>query len=758
MTYELHKLGWHGFQRLCLTVAREVLGQTVESFLDSNDAGMDGAFAGTWNPAGLEELSGQFVIQCKFTGKSDYSLKPTDVSDELPKAKRLVEQGRCDCYILLTNAGLSGDQSNRIKDEFKAVGVKHVVTFGGSWICQQIQDSKRLRMLVPRVYGLGDLTQILDERAYSQALALLASMRDDLSKVVVTGAYQRAAEAIDEHGFVLLIGEPAAGKTTIASLLAMGALDQWHASTLKLVDPSEVKEHWNPDEPSQFFWVDDAFGVNQYESDLVHGWNHIFSEVSTMIRRGAKIVMTSRDYVYKRARNDLKESAFPLIRGSQVVIDVRDLSADERKQILYNHLKLGRQPREFRSAIKPYLEDIAAHPRFIPETARRLSDPLFTKGLQLDRYTLAEFVDRQEQFLREVITVLDCHSKAALALIYMCNDGLQSPVVLGQSESMAIERLGSNLGGCITALNALNGSLVLHTNTSGISVWRFKHPTIGDAFAGILVQNPELLGVYVQGSPMEKLISQVTCGEAGIERAVVIPKTLFPLMMTKLQQFSSTVEYKTSWLSKWGARSRVQTFLAYRCSKEFLMLYIENNPDILDRVSKPGLMLSAVSEVDLAIRLQELGLLPEDRRKVFIAAITSYAVNGEDFYVFESRRLRKIFTRSEIKHLRASVRLKTLPKLAEVRRDRQGDYYHDRDGSAEDYIQPLLDSFNAVKKEFRGDSTAVSAIEREIGYAHQWAADHVQDEPDDAPKRELGEIQTSEDVESTRSIFEDVDT
>src|SRR5690349_4687976 len=119
MSYELHRLGWHGFQRLCLTVAREILGQTVESFLDSNDAGMDGAFAGTWEPTGLEEFSGQFVIQCKFTGKSDYSLKLTELSDELPKAKRLVEQDRCDCYILLTNAGLSGEQSNRIKDEFK---------------------------------------------------------------------------------------------------------------------------------------------------------------------------------------------------------------------------------------------------------------------------------------------------------------------------------------------------------------------------------------------------------------------------------------------------------------------------------------------------------------------------------------------------------------------------------------------------------------------------------------------------------------
>jgi hypothetical protein len=50
--YELHRLGWKDFQQLCLTIAREVLGQTVESFLDSNDGGRDGAFTGEWTPLG----------------------------------------------------------------------------------------------------------------------------------------------------------------------------------------------------------------------------------------------------------------------------------------------------------------------------------------------------------------------------------------------------------------------------------------------------------------------------------------------------------------------------------------------------------------------------------------------------------------------------------------------------------------------------------------------------------------------------------
>ncbi len=66
-------------------------------------------------------------------------------------------------------------------------------------------------MLVPRVYGLGDLTQILDERAYAQATEILSALGDDLAKFVITDAYRNSARALIDHGFVLLLGEPACG-------------------------------------------------------------------------------------------------------------------------------------------------------------------------------------------------------------------------------------------------------------------------------------------------------------------------------------------------------------------------------------------------------------------------------------------------------------------------------------------------------------------------------------------------------------------
>src|SRR5437879_6358372 len=140
--YDLHILGWHSFQQLCLTITREILGQTGESFLDSSDAGKDGAFTGTWEPSNGEALNGRFVIQCKFTSKRDKTLNQSDLIDDVEKARRLVQNDRCDCYILMTNAGLSGSTAEDVETLFKGAGVKQVRSFASTWICDQIRENR----------------------------------------------------------------------------------------------------------------------------------------------------------------------------------------------------------------------------------------------------------------------------------------------------------------------------------------------------------------------------------------------------------------------------------------------------------------------------------------------------------------------------------------------------------------------------------------------------------------------------------------
>ena len=103
------------------------------------------------------------------------------------------------------------------------------------------------------------------------------------------------------------------------------------------------------------------------------------------IKSGSKMVMTSRDYIYRDARKLLKDYLYPLLNEQQVVIDVADLTQRERRQILYNHIRLGDQSPEYRAALKPHLNDAADQEPFRPEVARRLGRQSFTKTLSPSR-------------------------------------------------------------------------------------------------------------------------------------------------------------------------------------------------------------------------------------------------------------------------------------------------------------------------------------------------------------------------------------
>ena len=752
--FHLHTLGWHSFQQLCLSVSREVLGQTVQSFLDTNDGGRDGAFSGIWSQNDGESLSGRFVIQCKFTSRAGYALTPSDLEEEFSKVKRLVSENECDVYILMTNAGVSGETELKLKKRFKKVGIKDLRIFGVTWLEDQIRESKRLRMMVPRIYGLGDLSQILDERAYAQATAVLETMREDLAKVVLTESYRKAARALDAHHFVLLVGEPASGKTTIASLLAMSSADQWGASVVKLANPKSVVERWNPHEKSQLFWIDDAFGVTQYESDLASGWNHILNEVKTILRQGNRVVMTSRDYIYNRARQDLKEGAFPLFHEGQVVIDVHDLKDDERRQILYNHMKLGRQPREFRAAVKPHLEFVADHDRFIPEIARRLADPFFTKDLYLSKRSLARFVDKREQFLIDICKELDAGSKAALALIYMSNGRLPSPISLAAAEDEALKRLESNLGACTAALEALRGSLAIHVTSDGESFWTFKHPTIGDAYSAMLRGSPELLGIYVRGSDIEKLMRQITCGDVGIEGAVVLSSSLFDTVIERIAAYKTSSAYKTEWMADWEARRELLGFLAGRCNKQFLEAYLLADRELIESIVKPTLYLDFSVEVDLAIRLFELGLLPEEARRTLVETVSKYALNGDDARALRDPKLRSLLNAKELRRLRESIRTELLPRIEAVRLEHQAEHHSEDD--PEWHMRRFTQLLSAIKEEYPQSRRISKIIKREHLQVQEWI-DENPTETDSSTSRDImvGESSASHNV--SRSIFDDVD-
>ncbi|MDX2828301.1 hypothetical protein PV416_46460 [Streptomyces ipomoeae] len=545
----------------------------MHTFADSNDGGRDGAIYGTWqqppDPIGVQDLpDGPFVLQCKHTKKADTTLTPSDLDDEFAKVQALVERGLCGSYVLLTNARVSGASEATIRRRLLDAGVAHPLVLDGQWICDTIATRQRLRTFVPRVYGLGDLSQILDERAYTQAQALLGYLRDELATFVVTDAYRRAVQTVQDHGFVLLLGEPGVGKSVIAETLAMTALDAWGCLTVKAPDVAGLVRHWNPNEPNQFFWIDDAFGSVRHDRHLTDNWARRMREVMAAVRGGAKVVLTSRDYIYRDARRYLKESTYPLLHEQQVVVDAAQLSPEERRQILYNHIKLGDQPRDVRSSMKPHLHDAADADPFYPEAARRLGLQAFTRRLQLNSQGIGDFMARPSDFLREVYDGLDPDEKTALALTYQAGECLPSPLDLDSAQHDVLNRLGGTIAGVGRALHTLTGTFLRRGSPPGddtITGWSFRHPTLQEGFAAFLATDLNLIQIFLSGQNWRTILSRIDC-DTGTQAGTLlrVPPSLYPRVIEILR----TADQET--LTDWLGQRIWHGFLASRCSDEFL--------------------------------------------------------------------------------------------------------------------------------------------------------------------------------------------
>ena len=648
LDYQLHRLGWKGFQQLCGTILRESMGQTLQTFSDVNDAGRDGAFHGQWSPQKGEVFRGRCTIQCKHSARVGAKLRLSALTSELEKARGLGKKGLAENYLLFTNMSVTGVSVHEIETALTALlGIAHAKIFGRDWIESQIHENTQVRMNVPRLYGLGDLTQILDERAHAQARAILSDLGDDFGRFVITDAHRKSVKAITKKGFVFLLGEPCCGKSTIAGALALAAADKWQCELVRVTEPRDFSRHWNPNASNQFFWVDDAFGSTQYERELALAWNRVFPALEAAIRKGAKAVFTSRDYVYAAAIEDLKDLSLPELRDSQVVIHVEELTLAEKEQILYNHVKLGTQPKKVKSKLKKSLPDVASHPRFLPETARRLSQPLFTKEITFTKSALLDFVTNMKEFLLDTLRTIGTANAAAVALVFMRRGRLGCNLELTPKDKGALERLGATVSEVRRALKGLEPTLFVKSTDKDQQFWRFKHPSIRDAFGTLIADDPALSDIYLENTPVRSLMLEITCGGPTIQGVKLkVPRGRFPAVAARLKELD---------LSEPADFSVLLGFLRNRCGKEFLTDFLAEFPSLVRRLQYGSWMIFS-NAVRFAAKLNEYGLLSERERRRLADRIRLLTLRWGDAACYRVPEIGAVLTDDEHRNLRLKIR------------------------------------------------------------------------------------------------------
>lgn len=738
MIDDLHRIGWKAFQDLCLAIAAEVLKRPVQSFLASNDGGRDGAFLGAWE-GGEGVVAGKSTIQIKHFGSIGARLAPSHLDKEMAKAKELAAQGLADDYIVITNAGVSGSAEARICQAFESVGVQRCRVFGGDWVAFELRSRPSLRMLIPRIYNLADLGQFIDGRAYLQARHLLSAMGDDLRCFVTTDAHRQSVQALLDHRFVLLLGDPASGKSTIAAILSLGALDGGAEGAVRITSPDQL-DRWNPD-IRQVLWVDDAFGSNQVEAAKVDGWNSQLPLLRAVVKSGTNVIFTSRNYIWEGARRSLRTSQFPLLGESQVVIDVQELSEVERAQILYNHIRLGNQPADMRRRLKPFLATAATAKNFLPETARRLGASEFTRRLNVTAEGMIDFVEHPLEFLREVIERLDRSSSAAIALIFLHGArGVPSPIPQNEALATVTRLTGVAASDIARSLEEMRGSLTLLVEQEEGNRWTFRHPTIADAYSTLVADSPEFVEIYLHGAKSERLLADVFCGRRSdvYGAKVRVPSSLYVILTHRLSDvpIDSVLHY----------------FLAERCDEAFLRAFVEARPEIWNKLLSLRLPMADSNNVRLLARFKDIGLLSEENVEALVKDIRENTLEWFDASIFQDRRLRSLLPMKEFERLCVDVKSEWLADLdASVDRMRGSYSSSDQAGMYRDF----RNSLEAAAKYFSDDEALQAAVPAALRRIERM----IEDEDDEQPShRRSGASEAPLEISGgLAEIFSDVD-
>lgn len=745
----LHTIGWRAFQDLCSQVCEVVLGRPVEIFREAQDGGQDAVFlipaGNTAPPIG--------TVQCKHTSDAAKALKLSDLTAEIDHVKELVKSGQANTYVFMTNMSVDAPVAVAMRTKLRVLGVRRPHILGRQYLVRVIRSSARLRALVPQVYGLGDLTSILDERLSEQSRALLDSWIPKLRTYVPTKAHRDAVNAISEHGVVLLLGNPSSGKSAIGAIVSTIASENPDSTVFALTSPRDFEAGWNPNDPGRFFWIDDAFGSNVLRDDYVQDWASAFSKLRAAIKHGNRFLLTSRKHIYEAARRRLGQRNLAQFADDSAVVDVGELSFEEKAQILYNHVNFGEQSQSWRSSVKPHLAAVAAVRDFLPGIAERLGDPNFTKGLAPRESSLVRFMEEPTEHLIDTVNALDDQLQAALILVYVHQAGFDPSDHDASAAQAVAELTGYALTKIQDCFAELKGSFL---KLSG-SKWTFAHPTISDALTEILRQKPHMMAALIRGATIDTILSSFTCeGSPLIRDALVISTSLDDALVARLGRTPD--ELHRNWM--------LFHFMSYRSSEAVFVKTFEQFPNLLRRSCWRSDLASHDPRIATYARAHHLSFLPEDLRSEVADKLESAVLNGLDVSVLDEPKMLALIPPQRLVGVGLALRTTVLPSL-EKRIDEIA-VDADLDEEPDSHFKKVLDVLEGVEAfGVDADTSALidharDQVKRSVEVLEERKREHEEGSEDEADWTHLvtqkkEEATLPNPVVTKRSVFEDVD-
>jgi hypothetical protein len=374
-----------------------------------------------------------------------------------------------------------------------------------------------------------------------------------------------------------------------------------------------------------------------------------------------------------------------------------------------------------------------------------LGQRVFTKSVTATREGLLDFVGRQEEYLRDVIIGLGDANRAALGVAFMRGGRVKAGLDLEPDEEKPFSLLNASIGQVRKSINALEGSLLVKELDKGETYFRFKHPTIRDAYGGVLADDPNLIEVFLRGARPELLVEEITCGDVGLKGVkLIVPPDKYALILSRLTELRG---------EPIGSK-RILSFLVTRCVPDFLADFLAEDPSYLNSIRFPY-WIRWSEEAKLFCILHESDLLPEGQRLRLVRTLHAQFDRQPQWPFGYDAQLRSLLTRSEFRSFRAYVR-RTLTgrRLSNETQAWKNGWDDNSTGDPDDHFWSWKQQLKLLASEFCYDRR----MYRRFQFAERKVEKLIAKLQKDQAKKE-GELEAARTEESTsaRSVFDDVD-
>ena len=344
--------------------------------------------------------NGTHLVQCKHYALSSIATliraaekERQQLSGRRPKPRR---------YTFVTSRRLTPSSKEKLLQALAPFATSERSILGAEDLAAMLRRHPDVERAHVKLWlrGVAVLDRIVNADIHARSEALMADVLAALPRYVQTPSFRDAHALLVEHNVVIIAGPPGVGKTTLARLLLLDAVQ---AGYTPYGIQADVTEAWrlHRDDEAQVFFFDDFLGRTAL-FDSVDGDPRDLASLIRQVRRSktTRLILATREYVLQQAKLQVEDLKWQKLEADKYALTLERYGRFDRARIFYNHVYFS--PDVDAVAIGDLLQrrayiDVINHPSYSPRLIEWMTG--------LGGHTLT--AENRREFAKFCISVLD---------------------------------------------------------------------------------------------------------------------------------------------------------------------------------------------------------------------------------------------------------------------------------------------------------------------------------------------------------------